>query len=686
MKALQVWDTPNGARGDLHARQGHFLVTTGTPPLAVASTTLVPNLNADTVDGQHASAFALAADFAAHMADSTDAHDASAISVVPAGGIAATTVQAALEELDTEKAAVGHDHTGTYQSLDADLTSIAGLAGTSGLLRKTAADTWSLDTTDLATQAELDAHTGDAADAHDASAISFAPVGAIAAVTVQAALAELDTEKLGVSAKAADSELLDGRDSLAFVLRETSALGDLNTIPADIRAQYQHYINAALNKPVSVNNANGLLTLVSHGTGDSGTFGKQIAFGDNDDLYIRKFSNGAFSSWRKLIHEASSINGSQLTDATVVESKIISLPTTKLTGTIGTTQIADSAVTDAKVASGVAKSKISAAGTWAEADIPTLAKSKISGSGQWTETDIPVLTAAKYADALLKDGSRVTDKLVVKDVDATPVADRQLRVIDGEVRVETTGGVEGAFLRGEGLKDGSVGNAKISALAASKLTGTVATAQIADDAVTLAKLADLATGSFLGRSTVGTGNPEALTGTQATALLNAFTSALKGLVPPSGGGTVNFLRADGSFQPTVRYSLAVQSGVWAAPSPSAEGFFGGVASLEPAAESTFRRLYVPKAGRITGAQIFAWADGAAGSGESWELFIRKNGSDLTDTSIGTVSAAASERHWSNTALDIAVAAGDYIEILSVNPAWGPPPTDVAFGGCVYIES
>ena len=38
------------------------------------------------------------------------------------------------------------NHSGLYQLLDADLTSIAGLAGTSGLLKKTAANTWSLDT------------------------------------------------------------------------------------------------------------------------------------------------------------------------------------------------------------------------------------------------------------------------------------------------------------------------------------------------------------------------------------------------------------------------------------------------------------------------------------------------------------------------------------------------------------
>lgn len=35
--------------------------------------------------------------------------------------------------------------------------------------------------------------------------------------------------------------------------------------------------------------------------------------------------------------------------------------------------------------------------------------------------------------------------------------------------------------------------------------------------------------------------------TQVTAFLNTFTSTLKGLVPPSGGGTTNFLRADGTF-------------------------------------------------------------------------------------------------------------------------------------------
>ena len=74
-------------------------------------------------------------------------------------------------------------------------------------------------------------------------------------------------------------------------------------------------------------------------------------------------------------------------------------------------------------------------------------------------------------------------------------------------------------------------------------TGTV----FPDDGVTNAKLANMATQTIKGRTTAGTGDPEDLTATQATAILNTFTDTLKGLVPPSGGGTTNFLRADGTF-------------------------------------------------------------------------------------------------------------------------------------------
>jgi hypothetical protein len=75
----------------------------------------------------------------------------------------------------------------------------------------------------------------------------------------------------------------------------------------------------------------------------------------------------------------------------------------------------------------------------------------------------------------------------------------------------------------------------------------IQTADIADDAVTFAKLQNIATSTILGRITGGAGNTEELTGTQVTTLLDTFTTVLKGVVPGSGGGTTNFLRADGNW-------------------------------------------------------------------------------------------------------------------------------------------
>lgn len=87
----------------------------------------------------------------AHLADTVDAHDASAISFVPAGDVAATDVQTAIAELATEKA----------------------------------------------TGAALTAHTASAVGAHAATAISYAGSTDLAATTVEAALDELDAEKIG---------------------------------------------------------------------------------------------------------------------------------------------------------------------------------------------------------------------------------------------------------------------------------------------------------------------------------------------------------------------------------------------------------------------------------------------------------------------------------------------------------
>ena len=93
---------------------------------------------------------------------------------------------------------------------------------------------------------------------------------------------------------------------------------------------------------------------------------------------------------------------------------------------------------------------------------------------------------------------------------------------------------------------GAATSAQANATHTGDVTGAAALT-IAADAVTNAKLADMATARIKGRTTAGTGDPEDLTAAQTTALLDGFTSGAKGLVPASGGGTANFLRADGAF-------------------------------------------------------------------------------------------------------------------------------------------
>jgi hypothetical protein len=77
-------------------------------------------------------------------------------------------------------------------------------------------------------------------------------------------------------------------------------------------------------------------------------------------------------------------------------------------------------------------------------------------------------------------------------------------------------------------------------------TSSLATT-IAANAVTNSKLAQMASHTYKGNNTGSTANAADITSTQLTADLNIFTSSLQGLAPGSGGGTSNFLRADGTW-------------------------------------------------------------------------------------------------------------------------------------------
>lgn len=151
-------------------------------------------INAAIASAVAAEASARAAADNAHITDATDAHAGSAITNTPAGNIAATTMQGAVNELDTEKAAIAS----AVMDGDAAGGVLAGTYPSPSFA------------SDMATQAELDAHTGDTTDAHPGTAITNTPAGNVAATTVQDAINELDSEKAGVATAVMDGDAAGG--------------------------------------------------------------------------------------------------------------------------------------------------------------------------------------------------------------------------------------------------------------------------------------------------------------------------------------------------------------------------------------------------------------------------------------------------------------------------------------------
>lgn len=127
-----------------------------------------------------------------------------------------------------------------------------------------------------------------------------------------------------------------------------------------------------------------------------------------------------------------------------------------------------------------------------------------------------------------------SDKVKINSTSNTNTGDQTI-TLTGSI----TGSGTGSFATT--ITNNAVTNAKAAQMAANtvKVNATTSLANAQDLAI--------AANTFLAR--LATGNIVGATTTQATALLNLFTSSLKGLTPASGGGTTNFLRADGTWNP-----------------------------------------------------------------------------------------------------------------------------------------
>jgi hypothetical protein len=192
--------------------------------------------------------------------------------------------------------------------------------------------------------------------------------------------------------------------------------------------------------------------------------------------------------------------------------------------------------------------------------------------------------------ALTVDGVAVTAGALVLVKNETTGANNGLYVVTAtgsgsaayvltrHTDMETSTEFSGAF-----VPVGSGGTANSNTLWLANPSGTVtvgttaipftqlnaATSYVSGTGITISggtvSLSAITNNTVWGNVSGGTATPSQLTPTQLTTLVNTFTSSLSGAAPASGGGTTNYLRADGTWDaPPGTSSGAALSGITAA--------------------------------------------------------------------------------------------------------------------------
>ena len=293
-----------------------------------------------------------------------------------------------------------------------------------------------------------------------------------------------------------------------------------------------------------------------------------LSVSDIPNLAASKINSGTFDAAR-----IPDINASKITAGTIADARIPNFAASKITsgtfdsaripnlnaskitaGTFGTDRITDDAITLAKMASGTAGKYIGydASGNPAEldaptsgsstfiglsdspasytasrfvksnsggdalefvvlavSDIPSLAASKIT-SGEFAAARIPNLDASKINAGTLAD-ARIPSLAASKITSGTFDAARIPSLAASKITSGTFDAARIPDLNASKINAGTLADARIPSLSASKITsGEFATARIADDAITLAKLASGSAGKFIGYDE--SGNPAELDG------------------------------------------------------------------------------------------------------------------------------------------------------------------------------
>jgi hypothetical protein len=156
-----------------------------------------------------------------------------------------------------------------------------------------------------------------------------------------------------------------------------------------------------------------------------------------------------------------------------------------------------------------------------------------------------------------------------------------------------------------------------------------------------------------------------------------------GLTPKLPNIATQFLTGIGTWEtPPAAYTLPMAAGVLSAPADATTYYFGGLPALAPQTTVNLLNVYVPKGGTIKIAYFTWYAAGQSGSAESISLYIRVG---TTDTLVASVATTGSEKIFVTSSLNIAVAAGEGMQMKLVCPTWASNPSNVFLGGYIYVE-
>ena len=199
----------------------------------------------------------------------------------------------------------------------------------------------------------------------------------------------------------------------------------------------------------------------------------------------------------------------------------------------------------------------------------------------------------------------------------------------------------------------------------------------------------------------GTGNADNITnlleGINSTGATTSFIRA-DGYISGTTFQTNSFIANNGGLTATTISATTISATTITSPSLFGYAIQGGASSFNPGDSTTYymgvpystvpstgaalAKTFLPEAGTIK--KVYLNIKNTAGTGELISYYIRVNNTtDYLVTSAATLSAAS--QFFSNTAMSVTVAAGDYMELKMVCPAWATNPLAVSNSFTLYIE-